>query len=219
MNLDFIITGTGRCGTLNVAHNFTRAGIHCGHESIFGTGGIALAQDRLQGKARIHASDISTKEGLWFDPLQLKADSSYMAAPFLFSNLLKDTTVVHLIRHPFKVISSFVKNLNYFGDNPSQWEKFIYSYAPSLLTLETQLERACEYYVVWNDLIANRADVVHKIEDDVNLLFEKLHIEKIEYPSDERNIFRGRDSDFGTIDLPTTVKNKLLNMAERYGYI
>ena len=33
--LDFLVTGTGRCGTVYMAELLTSLGIPCGHESLF----------------------------------------------------------------------------------------------------------------------------------------------------------------------------------------
>jgi len=217
MKLKYTITGTGRCGTLNIARNFTLAGIPCGHESIFDIGGIDTAKKRLNGEIKIHASGISTEFGnksVWFDPLLIQADSSYMAAPFLEDEVLRDTIIIHLKRDPLKVISSFVKNLGYFKTLDNPWEKFIYLHVPTILDFETPLERACEYYIKWNEMISKHNVVVHKIEDNPNILFEKLNLSRLEKLSNERNFFNNRKEDFQIEEIPNKFKERIYEIYE-----
>jgi hypothetical protein len=212
MKLKYIVTGTGRCGTLNVAHNLTKAGIHCGHESIFNVGGIEDARARLNGEKKIYASDISTKlkdGSIWFDPLLIKADSTYMAAPFLNSDLLEDTIIIHLVRDPLKVISSFVKNLKYFHDLNTDWEKFMCQHLPSIKHYEEPIKRACEYYIQWNKMIAPYAKIRHNIEDDFNDLLNELGLASIHNKSKERNEWSKRDKDFTIDEIPLQFRDRL----------
>ena len=218
MKLKYVITGTGRCGTLNAAHNFTRAGVPCGHESIFDYKGIDAAKKRLSGETKICASEISLKNGYWFDPILIQADSSYMSTPFLGNELLEDVSIVHLIRSPLEVISSFVKNLGYFETLNSPWEKFICLHAPSILNFETPIERACEYYFQWNSMIAKHKTTLHKIEEDINILFEKLGINRIDQASEEKNIFGNRNDNFKVEDIPTPLKHKIESFLSEFNY-
>lgn len=215
--IKYIITGTGRCGTLNMAHNFTLAGIPCGHESIFNPEGLQGAKDRLSGKKRIEASQVSMRdESIWFDPLMLKADSSYMAAPFLGEEIIKDAQIIHLVRNPLKVISSFVKNLGYFRNlKNSSWEKFMCRHVPDLLETDDHLERACIYYLKWNEMIEQHDTIFHRIEDDVNVLLKQIGGTTIE-PSTELNILFERDRDFTFDDIP--LKDEIISISQRYGY-
>lgn len=209
MKLNFIVTGTGRCGTLNMAHNLTKVGIHCGHECVFNTRGT------------IQTSLLSTLQGdVWFDLSKLEADSSYMAAPFLQDF---DATKIHLIRNPLQVISSFVKNLEYFQvpiKRPDQahFEDFILHHCPSIATLSTPLERACKYYLEWNKMISNHTVVLHKIEDDVNILFEQLSLPRLDRPSEQKNLFKNRDKDFEIKDIPEPLKQEIIDFMETHGY-
>ena len=90
------MTGTGRCGTTYMARLLTSLGIMCGHEAIFNYDGILKANLRLQGKLNIKTSHVSSHDILtdtpiesWHDPETAIAESSYLAAPFLKTKLLK----------------------------------------------------------------------------------------------------------------------------------
>ncbi len=47
--LDFIVVGTGRCGTGYVSHILRACGLPTGHESVFSAFGIQPVPDRLVG--------------------------------------------------------------------------------------------------------------------------------------------------------------------------
>jgi len=110
--LKYLVTGTGRCGTVYMARLLTLAGIPCGHESIFDWKGITWAKRRLAGEVPLELSSISTirlENGRWSpepewltDVEAIEAESSYMAAPFLEESFLSETKVIHLVRHPIK---------------------------------------------------------------------------------------------------------------------
>lgn len=89
-NLQFIVVGTGRCGTGFTSHLLTRSGISCGHESVFSAQGLRREK-------------------------HLIADASWLAIPYL-SQL--DLPVVHQVREPMAVISSFV-NIGFFAADNS----------------------------------------------------------------------------------------------------
>ena len=212
MKLKYLVTGTGRCGTLNMAHNLTKAGAPCGHESIFDVKGIDTAKKRLNGEIKIHASDISTNfrnKEIWFDPLLIQADASYMAAPFLKDEILEDTTIIHLVRDPLKVISSFVKNLGYLETLDADWEKFMCQHLTSIKNYETPNEIECEYYIQWNKMIAPHAKIRHNIEDDFNNLLDKLDLGHICHESTERNTWKERDKDFTINEIPSQFRTCL----------
>jgi hypothetical protein len=212
MKLKYLVTGTGRCGTLNMAHNLTKAGASCGHESIFDVKGIDTAKKRLNGEIKIHASDISTNFGnkeIWFDPLLIQADASYMAAPFLKDEVLEGTAIIHLTRDPLKVISSFIKNLGYFETLNTDWEKFMCNNVPSIANYGTAIERACEYYIKWNQMILEHAAFKHNIEDDINVLLEELRLPRLAILSDEKNKWNKRDKNFSIEEIPKKFRDDI----------
>lgn len=101
VRLQYVVAGTGRCGTKYMAAFLSAIGIRCGHEAVYGPHGIHY------------------REGL-------VADSSYMSVPFLneFSG-----KVIHIVRRPLDVVKSFV-GIGFFSrdlDMPFRkwaWEYF-----------------------------------------------------------------------------------------------
>lgn len=168
MDLELIVVGTPRSGTVYMSKVLTELGIPCGHETIFNENG--LNEDRNSWK--LSSLSLETT-GSWVDPQKIVADSSYFAVPFL--NQLK-CKKIHVIRNPLKVVRSLTYGINYFSTStPSnKWESFIYNYLPELNKTMSQLERSCLFYLRWNKMI--KADFVYKLEDDLNLLTNYLNI-------------------------------------------
>ncbi len=81
-NIEFVITGCGRSGTGYVSELLNSAGLKCGHESVFGI------------------------KGPGFNGNHYRADASWFSAPFL-SDLPPDVKILHIVRNPAKVVSSF----------------------------------------------------------------------------------------------------------------
>lgn len=225
--LKYLITGTGRCGTVFFAKFLTNIGIPCGHESIFTPLGIKEAYNRLTNKNLITLSDISLIKETWVEPKTIIADSSYMAVPFLSNPIFDKITIIHVIRHPLKVISSFIKDFNFFSEKtPNQnqehiyiYEKFIWEHLPELSSINTQLERACYYYTNWNRKI--RSHLSFKIEDDyVEKLCNFLDVPVNEYYSDRKeNSLNKTRKDFVLSDINEgKYKQELIEFAKEYNY-
>jgi len=164
VSLDYIITGTGRCGTLFVANFLTSAGIVCTHEAVFTPMGLEFALDVLSGREQAISSSISRGENLSDYEMDSFADSSYMSAPFLGQF---NSKVIHLVRNPYKVISSFL-GLGYFSNpfpsapgDSAIYEDFIYRNLPAMSEDIPQLDRACLYWILWNELIESSGKVSH----------------------------------------------------------
>lgn len=154
-----------------MARLLTQLGIPCGHESLFDFRGFDGLCERLAGKRSIALSDIS-REDAWVDPATIVADSSYGAAPYLGRDPCETVPVIHVVRHPMWVISSFVRDFRYFASprpNDRHWQDFIYTHLPELCKIKTSLERACYFYVQWNKMIADakqdRKYMRHRVED------------------------------------------------------
>lgn len=164
-NLKFIITGTGRCGTVFAARFLTSLGVPCGHESIFDYRNTGV-KERILNPNKRFISECSTNDFIdgirqllpeWVVPSETQAESSYMAAPYLNMQEIADVPLIHVYRNPIKVVSSFIFTLNYFSNTTpaDPWEVKIYETLPALYDIDTQIERACYYYCKWNDLIEN----------------------------------------------------------------
>jgi hypothetical protein len=169
-----------------MARLFTSLGIPCGHEAIFDWRGYRWAEKRLNGDAAIACSSASSvslingkwlPEPAWVDPSQIVAESSYLAAPFLQEPILDEVPVIHVVRHPVKVINSFCNYLGYFQSNRGQnsYEQIIYRWIPELKKQMPPYDRAALYYVLWNDLIdLGRPNLFHRIEDGIAPVLEFL---------------------------------------------
>lgn len=189
MQLKLLVTGTGRCGTLYYAKVLTQLGIPCGHESLFDFRGYDGLCERLSGIRPIVLSKISSDDP-WVDPAKIVADSTYGVAPYLRREPCKGVPVLHIVRHPMLVISSFVQDFSYFANsqpNDNHWQDFIYEHLPELRDILTPPERACFFYVRWNRMIMaakhNRRYMLHRIEEGLTpkvLDFLTKDIERIE---------------------------------------
>lgn len=191
-SLKYLVVGTGRCGTVYMAKLLSSIGFPCGHEAIFTYEGIGEAERRLRGETPVRISLIShlatAGEGPWLPKgnSALVADSSYMAAPFLGHPLLENTTIIHLVRDPLKVINSFVVGLRYFRDSCLHekyydvYHRFIYRHVPDLTLPLAPEARAALYYLRWNEMIEKLARrhryFFCRVEKDVPKLFRFLGV-------------------------------------------
>lgn len=226
--LQYVVTGTGRSGTVYMAKLLTSMGVPCGHECVFNRFGVENAQHLLENPEKIRTSLVSGDSWLP-DGNDIVADSSYMAAPYLDEAFLAETDVIHAVRHPLRVISSFVKDLGYFWGTTvkSSYETFIYGGIPELYQEMRPIERACIFYVRWN-LRIERA-MMHRpndyfrfrVEDPVDALLERLGKEK---PADlfnnrKANTMQKGKKPFLLKDIPDgEAKDEFVEMGLRYGY-
>lgn len=236
-NLKYLVVGTGRCGTVYLARLLTSLCVPCGHESFFDYQGIEATLLRLQGKIMPTLSVCSqtvfdTNHHSSIEPYvthlnDLVAESSYMAVPYLHHECLKETEVIHVVRHPIKVVNSFVNYLKYFHfpsicipPNPV-YEAFIYRHLPELREYPAPYERAAMYYVRWNEMIESRQLLVRfKAEEGPeplknllgihsDIVFDDRKVNTHEYPGDRFNL---------RMLPPGEVKDRFIEMGERYGY-
>lgn len=229
--LKFIVTGTGRSGTVYMARILTDLGIPCGHESIFNQEKEKNVIQRFRGFMSPTISKCSDNWG-WLDLSDLHADSSYMAVPYLNHEDVNKISIIHTIRNPFAVISSFVMDLGYFQNkvnnefNKEKWEEWIFCHNPELNLTAVPIERACLHYVVWNERVEvcekNRPYLRHQVEKPFEQdFFDFLGIPKkeIEFKNKKINSKKKRQRDFQAEDIPNgPIKDKFLEIVERYGY-
>jgi hypothetical protein len=227
--LQYVVTGTGRSGTVYLANLLTSCGLPCGHESVFTPWGIDEARVRLDGRVPIQASAISLAAcGDWFDGRDVVADSSYMAAPFLDHPILSAACVLHIVRHPMDVINSFVVGLNYFQQwmPPDAWHWFMYTHVPELRLDHHPLDRAALYYVRWNRMIEERSAgkpyFFCQLEAVTGKLFDFLgrrcEDESLLTARKVNGRMEGKP-EYTFADIPSAcIRRELGDLAERYGY-
>jgi len=227
-NLEVLATGTGRCGTLYMANLLTNMGIPCGHESIF-TPIFKEAIERLNDANKIEFSKCSQREvGIWTNPKEIVADSSYMSAPFLNTDLLENTKIIHLVRNPLDVISSFALVLGYFKKDPSEhndpYENFIKASCPKVYDNDfNNINRAAIYYVEWNKIIEKKANknnyFFQKIEKPIDDLLKFLNKSSYKEISKKINHWNYNNLKITFSDLNDSVRKDVFEIASRYGYI
>lgn len=188
ISLRYLIVGTGRSGTVSLAKLLTKAGIACGHETVFDILGSKGAEARLNGTLPLTLSYCSTHQRLedrtwkelplWlYDLNSIRADASYMAVPFI-QQFKEQLEVIHVVRNPIKVVHSFCNSLWYFQTETPQneYEEFIYKYVPELTQKIPRLDRGCLYYVRWTQKILKHVKDVYRVEQDLPKLFQHLGI-------------------------------------------
>jgi hypothetical protein len=225
-DLDFLVTGTGRCGTVHMAKLLTSIGHPCGHESIFTPNGLEYALRKLRGEPIQH-SRVSMADGRWLvDPNYITAESSYMSAPFLRHKELSATIIIHVVRHPLRVVFSFRDGFDYFAQIDPQhdpYQRFIYHHLPELKEVGDPLSRACLFYVLWNEMIEKNAPrrVFHHIEDGPETL---LDIILTDDPEDEiytntKSNSRIKEFNHTLDEIPEgDIKNRFIQKWGEYGY-
>lgn len=137
-----LVTGCPRSGTTWMAEAICSTGVDCGHELVF-----APEIKRRNKPAR-------WGDGEWV------AESSAHAAPH---TPFLDTYVVHLTRHPVKVIASIAHHGGVVGARNSPGVRYMRSQVPEIKRFADPVRRAAEFWVRWNRLVA--ADVRVRLED------------------------------------------------------
>lgn len=233
MNLKYLICGTGRCGTVYMARVLTSLGISCGHESIFNYRGLENACDIIRGKKLPEVSHCSTYDvrngkpiEKWVEEKDIIAESSYLAAPYLDHNTIKDVPLIHIVRDPLKVITSWVSTKTLENDKNS-WGRFIYAHLPQLYEIQNPVDKACFYFVKWNEMIErfykDRKVLFYRVEDDLEDVIDFLNIKNF-----KGNVFSDRRvnswKSYESLISLKQIENKGLalqikQMCRRYKYI
>lgn len=234
MKLDFLVTGTGRCGTVYMARLLSSLGVMCGHEAIFNHDGILKANLRMQGKIEVKTSHVSSVNMLdnkpvenWYDRSKVRAESSYLAAPFLKTKLLENTKVIHVVRNPLDVLSSHVFDVRFFEDDLNDpYQDFVFTVMPELFSISSPIERGCYYYTNWNKMIEEKHSgeyMLHKVEKNCTKeLVEFLKIKDID-PSKclatKLNSWNKGRKNLDLNDIPSgKIKNEFIKIGIEYGY-
>lgn len=241
MKLDYIITGTGRSATVFYARLLTSIGIPCGHEVFFDHRGVEEAIERLSGNRLLELSltsrmvvenDISALIPSYLEDLNnLKADSSYMAAPFLDHPCLEPTTVIHVVRNPVSVINSFINSLDYFqsfvpaSKTGRKYELFIWRHVPEMTQHVSPCERAALYWMYWNNMIEtkskNKKYILVRAEEGPLPILKWLNISPTKDVFDDRkiNTYKRTKEIFSLNNMPEgPIKDRLVSEGRKYGY-
>ena len=236
IDLKYVVVGTGRCGTVYMARLLTSLGINCSHEAIFNYRGIDFATRVLNGDEPLENSFCSTHDILkneqkiddWLFG-DIVAESSYMAAPFLDYHLFNNVKIIHVVRSPMKVISSFVKDIGFFEKDCElykEWRDFVWLHLPELNHINNAIERACYYYVQWNKMIQSksvgREYIRYKVDGkSLNKLIQFVGSTNCENLFSDKNInsWKKRQDDITFDDIPEgSIKEQVRSISNEYYY-
>jgi hypothetical protein len=204
---------------------------------MFNYQGLDAAKEALQLKRQLKNSHCSIYDILHEEPLdswidlegKIRAESSYMAAPFLADDVFKSTKIIHVVRHPLKVISSHIKDIDFFEPHPKHnlWLEFVLEQMPELNQIENSIEKACYYYTNWNAMIestiSSHKNMRHKVEDKCSQpLLDFLGIKDASnaFSDSTINSWKKRTEDFTLDEIPDgSIKKEFIETASRYEYI
>ena len=236
--LQFLVTGTGRCGTVFFAHLLTSIGIPCGHEHIFNFESKKKCFDRLVYPEKRINSFVSEHSLIdekyhneFVDPKKTVAESSYFLVPYLNENYLKNIPLIHVVRNPLKVIRSFVDDFDYFKDIEDKkieiFENFMYLNYPEIKNFKNPYDRAGQYYISCNEKIfkqkKERPYLLVKIEEVIeskNLIqkfFKKLFPENLPNHLNKKSNENTKEIDFSFFE-NNEIKEKIKNIMENLKY-
>lgn len=140
--MEYLIVGTGRCGTGFVKHLLTINGINCGHETVFS----------LPHSKEEYLQNLKT--------IAIRAESSWLVVPFL-NDILKvepGIKLLHITRHPVKVIKSLLDL------NITATPIYIQAIAP-YVTGATDIDRYVSFYITWHNFLEQYDRVILDIDD------------------------------------------------------
>lgn len=230
INLEYIVTGTGRCGTLYMSNLLTTLGIPCSHEGIFSHKGYEKAIEIIkEGKVENSIISKDSCDNLSEFEYKIIADSSYMSAPFLSKF---DAPAIHVVRNPLNVVGSFIgPYFNYFKNEEPKlekerechfpYEKFIYEHVPELKKEITQLDRAFLFYVRWNQMIeeSKKTILFHRIEDDIEPIKNLFKYKGNNFYKNKKSNSKEKVSICVDDINNQEIKKELLEIMKRYGYV
>lgn len=141
--INFVITGTGRSGTMWASKALTAAGLPCAHEHSCSSWNDDYSDDQV-----------------WRDAPHI-GESSWQAAPFVGEMRAAGVRVVHLVRDPIEVASSMVTN-EMLDPVPTPagglwellpWHQFLTTYIGDRIWRLHPHDRALQFWTDWNKLI------------------------------------------------------------------
>ena len=207
-----IVTGTGRSGTGFAAQWLSSAGLRTGHEALFMYRGL----------------DAAIKRAAMFR--QFQADASWMASPYLDREFLAGVPVVHQMRHPRKVIQSWIRKST--AEHTPRYWGFVMEHAPEVGEQEREIDQFAARYVLWTELIERKLGAhPHyrwRVEDGEAGLLAWLSDRGILDPTrlDADNLFpdksynhkAGESAPLELFDISEPWRSRLAAISERYGY-
>ena len=100
---------------------------------------------------------------------KLRGEVSHIAAPFA-ETLLNDwnVSVVHLIRHPIKVINSLI-GIDFWNTNHHRLHRAFIEKFTDIPTNLDPIEKSMEYWYQWNKKLSDLKLTRIRVEDIVNL--------------------------------------------------
>ena len=213
--LEYLVTGTGRCGTTYMAKFLTLSGLNCSHEAFYNCKACGGDLENSSSGQRVGLPK----------PNVVSGEASLFAAPFASSFKGK---VIHLTRHPLLVIRSFVMDLKFFHEKlpKAEWQKktqaFIAFHVPGIMDMPDPISRAALFYIEWNKIIENSMiRLHHRIEDDPDRVvqFLKPTAKSLHFEDIKCNSQANPDSTEVTWnDIPFIIRDDLEDCANKYGY-
>lgn len=197
--LRYLIVGTGGCGSRSTAIGLQNAGLVATHERIFNFSGAYPNMD-------------------WWR--HVEAEVSWLAVHHLnrFVKEYPDVMIVHLVRHPFRVTESIYDAGMIYSDNQGGYVLYTHNSLQTLHDYDSPWDKTAHYVVEWNKRCEPHADLLHRIEEGVPALMEKLgvpfnpEIDEWHHASNKKHpkLERGMIAD--------ELYDELEAMVERYGY-
>lgn len=156
--LDIVVTGTGRSGTGFASKWLTSIGIPTGHEVFYGPWEMPMTLRMLRTRL-----------------LFLRGESSWLAAPMLDSEPIKDALLVHQVRHPKKMLESCLRKPN---SGAPRYAAYMEHHLPRMTAYEDELSRMACQYVYWNQMVEDscegREHYFWRVEDGTDGLLRWL---------------------------------------------
>lgn len=211
----YLVVAMPRSGTMFMARAFRSVGIKCGHEKFFG----------FPSQKQQSLTKEIVKQKMLNKP-NLEADSSWLAVPFLNTECVpKDVAIIHLTRHPKKVIESLIA-ISFFRRRPNFYTTYALLNTPQIKSSDSELTKCCKWYLYWNRKIeeSGRQLIHHRVEDPIEILLDKLNLSYDGYEIFNETKTNTRNSkNRRKINLIEEIKEpdllkQIIEMAERYGY-
>ncbi|WP_334142960.1 hypothetical protein [Rhabdothermincola sp.] len=195
---EFVIVGTGRCGTAYIAKLLREMGVRCGHEAVFSKRGVTASRT-LQG------------------------DASWLAVPYLAHYR---GVVLHQTREPMATINSFV-GVHRFSQqlDPKRSISFV---AKHFEITGDEVADSMRWYVDWNERCEPYALLRYQVEQvperigeilrTLGLTVEQARIDQALAAVPTTTNTKTRAA-LAFDDLPAgPLRDRLARTAERYGY-